>query len=213
MKKIKIGKAIKDVISDEEFIRRSQLDKNSVMDLANDTVVEKDGIVYPVLKSEKDTVVGVYASGPMLFYNKPTEDTPYREDYNAKNIIDFEHNNGIKDMIEKQAQLRETENQILSSNVSPDNIFRPTIREEDVPEMKLFKKCVAMKQINFEDYKPRLGSDFNNKKRSFEQNTITFPNLKRLCNVLDIECEITFYDKPGCANPMGTKVSTKITEE
>lgn len=212
MKKIKIGKSIRDVISEEEFIRRSKYDLNSMQELSNDTAVEKNGVVFPVLKSETDESVGVYTNGIMSFYNKPNETTINREDYNSNNIIDFESNNGLKGMIEKQAKYRKAENELLSGGISPENIFQPPIRETDLPEMKLFKQAVTMKQIDFDDYKPRLLSDFNNKKRSFEQPGITFPNLKRLCNVLDIRCEIKFYDKPGCANPIGEVLSTVITD-
>ena len=131
MKKMRIGKSIRDVISEEEYIRRLKLgnDMNSV--LSEDTAVEKDGHVFPVTKQYSPDIVGVTNVGPVILYSK-AEEFSNEPDYHAKNIIDFENVENLKDSIEKHAKLMEAERTIL---VSPDNIFTPIIKEEDKPEM------------------------------------------------------------------------------
>lgn len=207
MKKIKIGKSIKDVIDEEEYMRRLDLNKDLVDSMSIDTAVEKDGMVFPVNKQYSDSVPNVYNAGPVLVYTMPQE-YKNNQDYYSSNIIDFTNTQGLSDSINKQAKLMEAERSIL---VSPDNIFTPVIKESDSPEMKLFKQAVARKRIDLDAYKPRFGSDFNNDKRSFDLSTITFFKLKRLCNIFDIKGSITFEDIKGAPNPIGEKLSITFT--
>lgn len=207
MKKMRIGKSIRDVISEEEYIRRLKLgnDMNSV--LSEDTAVEKDGHVFPVTKQYSPDIVGVTNVGPVILYSK-AEEFINEPDYDAKNIIDFENVENLKDSIEKHAKLMEAERTIL---VSPDNIFTPIIKEEDKPEMRLMKQAVIRKNINLDNYKGRFGPNYNNDKRLFEQNSITFLKMTNLCNVLDLKFSITLEDKKGAPNPMGCKLTAYIT--
>lgn len=207
MKKMKIGRTIRDVIDEKEFIRRTNTNPDLVNALADDTAVVKDGYVYPVNRVFSNNVMGVTDYGPILRYSKPN-DIDITE-YEAKNIIDFDNIQGFEDAIEKQAQLDNAERSILMNS---ENIFSPIPKETDVPEMAAFKQFVTQKHIDLDSYKGRFGSNFNNDKNTFEAPNITFFKLKRLCNALDMKCYLTFEDVPGCPNPAGVKITTCITD-
>jgi hypothetical protein len=207
MKKTKIGRRMLDVVNEQEYIRRTTMNPSATADLAEDTAIEKDGYVYPVTKQYSPIVPGVTDVGPVLLYSHPEEmnDDP---EYDSKNTIDFSNVKNLQESIEKQAELMKSERAIL---VSPDNIFTPMVKEEDTPEMKLLKEAIVRKNIDLDNYKQRFGSDYNNDKRLFDQNSITFFKMKRICDIMDIKMSLTLEDKPGAANPIGDKLSAQIT--
>ena len=186
MKKIKMGRTIRDVISHEEYIRRVNLNPDLMNELADDTAIEMDGHVYPINRQYSPNVVGMWDGGQVMVYTSPQEyiNDP---DYDAKNIIDFENVSSLRDSIEKQAELERAERSIL---ISPDNIFAPVIKDTDTPEMRLLKEAITRKRIDIDAYKPRFGSDFNNDKRLFEQSSITIFKLKKMCDNFDIKCSL-----------------------
>ena len=122
-------------------------------------------------------------------------------------MIDFENSSSLRESIEKTARLVNEERTIL---ISPDNIYTPLIKENDTPEMALFKKAIAEKQIDIENYKPRFGSDYSNDLRALSGNSITFFKLKRMCDIFDINCMVTFEDKEGAPNPIGERLTICI---
>lgn len=207
MKKMKIGKTIRDVISEDEYIRKLGLNNEMNGMLAEDTAVENNGFVYPVNKQYTPDVVGVTNVGPVLIYSRPEEQI-HQPDYDANNIIDFENVKNLKESIEKHAELMNAERTIL---VSPDNIFTPIIKEDDTQIMKLIKEAIIKKNINLDNYKSRFGSNYNNDKRLFEQNSITFLKFTNLCDVLDIKFSISLEDKKNAPNPIGCKLTAYIT--
>ena len=207
MKKMKIGKTIRDVISEEEYIRKLGLNEEMNSILSEDTAVENNGFVYPVNRQYTPDVVGVTNVGPVIIYSRP-ENQINQPDYNSENIIDFENVNNLKESIEKHAELMNAERTIL---VSPDNIFTPIIKEDDTQIMKLIKEAIIKKNINLDNYKPRFGSNYNNDKRLFEQNSITFLKFTNLCDVLDIKFSISLEDKKDAPNPIGCKLTAYIT--
>ena len=79
--------------------------------------------------------------------------------------------------------------------------------------MALLKKAIARKNIDLESYKQRFGSDYNNDKRIFEQPSITFFKMKRVCDIFDIKVSLTLEDNPGAANPIGERLSAVITRD
>lgn len=210
MKKAKIGRRILDVIDQEEYIRRITYDPQSVELMAEDTAVQApNGMIYPVNKNYSSVVPGVYDAGQMIFYTTP-EEMKTDPQYQKENIIDFENVENIQQSISQQAKLEQAERTIL---ISPDNIFTPIPQEADTPEMALLKKAISRKQIDLDNYKQRFGSDYNNDKRLFDQNSITFFKMKRVCDILDIEITLTLRDKAGAPNPMGEELSAVITRE
>jgi hypothetical protein len=209
MKKAKIGRRILDVIDESEFIRRSSLNPDIVASLAEDTAIEKDGHVYPVTKQYSKDVTGVTDLGKVLLYSL-TEQDKSADEYKVDNVIDFENVKSLQESISKQNQLMSAERTIL---VSPENIFTPVIKEEDTPEMKLLKQAICLKGIDLDNYKQRFGSDYNNDRRLFEQNSITFFKLKRLAEIMDMNVSLSLEDKPGAPNPIGEKLTIQITSD
>lgn len=209
MKKAKIGRRILDVIDESEFIRRSSLNPDIVASLAEDTAIEKDGHVYPVTKQYSKDVTGVTDLGKILLYSL-TEQDKSADEYKVENVIDFENVKSLQESISKQNQLMSAERTIL---VSPENIFTPVIKEEDTPEMKLLKQAICLKGIDLDNYKQRFGSDYNNDRRLFEQNSITFFKLKRLAEIMDMNVSLSLEDKPGAPNPIGEKLTIQITSD
>lgn len=209
MKKIKMGRTIRDVISHEEYIRRVNLNPDLMNELADDTAIEMDGHVYPINRQYSPNVVGMWDGGQVMVYTSPQEyiNDP---DYDAKNIIDFENVSGLRDSIEKQAELERAERSIL---ISPDNIFAPVIKDTDTPEMRLLKEAITRKRIDIDAYKPRFGSDFNNDKRLFEQSSITIFKLKKMCDNFDMKCSLVIEDKKNAPNPIGEKLVAYITTD
>ena len=209
MKKAKIGRRILDVIDESEFIRRSSLNPDIVASLAEDTAIEKDWHVYPVTKQYSKDVTGVTDLGKVLLYSL-TEQDKSADEYKVDNVIDFENVKSLQESISKQNQLMSAERTIL---VSPENIFTPVIKEEDTPEMKLLKQAICLKGIDLDNYKQRFGSDYNNDRRLFEQNSITFFKLKRLAEIMDMNVSLSLEDKPGAPNPIGEKLTIQITSD
>lgn len=208
MKKVKIGKVMMDAISEEEFIRRTELNPKTMKELSDDTAVIKNGHVFPIQKQFAPNNVGVYDQGPVLIYNKP-ENLINNPDYNENNIIDFENTTSLRDCIEKTAKFV---NQERTTLISPENIYTPIVKEDDSPEMALFKEAIAKKRIDIENYKPRFGSDYSNDLRGLTGKNITFFKLKRLCDIFDINCSVTFSDKKNAPNPIGETLSICIND-
>ena len=208
MKKIVLDRRILEVIDQEEYDRRTILNPDSRQLMVEDTaVLAPNGMIYPVNRVYTEEIPSVYDAGPMLLYTTPEgmEDNP---DYQQDKIIDFEDVKNLQDSITKQAKLEQAERTIL---ISPDNIFTPVPQETDTPEMALLKEAITKKRIDLDNYKQRFGSDYNNDKRLFDQNSITFFKMKRVCDILDIEITLTLKDKPGAPNPIGEALSSVIT--
>ena len=211
MKKAKIGRRIVDVLDQEEYIRRANLNPEVTKELSEDTALYgPNDLIYPLQKQYSPYVPGVYDAGPILLYNQTEEMSKEDSDYHASKVIDFDNVNNLQESISKQAELEKAERTIL---ISPDNIFTPIPHESDTPEMVLLKKAIARKQIDLDNYKQRFGSDYNNDKRLFDQSNITFFKMKRVCDIFDIKATLILEDKPNAANPIGEKLSTVITRE
>jgi len=209
MKKTRIGKKMYNVLSPEEYSYRASISKSNIEAMAEDTAILRDGYVYPIQPQYSKNAPGVTDMGVLLRYSHP-ECMDKDNDYKAENVIDFENIENLQDSIRKQAQLEKEETTIL---ISPDNIFTPVVKESDTPEMKLLKEAITRKHIDLDNYKQRFGSDYNNDKRLFDQNSITFFKLKRLCNILDIKVELSLEDNAGAVNPIGEKLTAQITTD
>lgn len=209
MRKSRIGKKIYDVVTPEEYIEADKANPEASQNLMDDTAIMDNGYVYPLNKQYSKNNPGVTDCGPMLVFSHP-DSMNADGDYKADHIIDFNDVNGIRDSIRKQAELEREEASIL---VSPDNIFTPVIKETDTPEMKLLKEAISRKRIDLDSYKQRFGSDYNNDKRLFDQSSITFFKLKRLCDIMDIKVTLKLEDEPGAVNPIGEALETQITTD
>lgn len=209
MKKISIGKKIYDVIDEKEFIRRCETNPDIMKELAEDTAVENEGTVYPVSYNYSKDNLAVTQIGPTIWYTKP-DDFPNKELYDSKRIIDFENvSGGLSEKIKQAAKLEEAERSVL---ISKDNIYSVSVKENDTPEMKLFKEALNKKQIDLASYKPRFQSDYSNDIRVIQGDSITFGKLKKLASIFDMDVELSIKDKPGAVNPIGEELHTQINE-
>lgn len=214
MKKILIHKNILDVLPEDEYIRRSVMSSETNKDLADETAIEKDGYVYPVIiptqnMKEVPKVVGVVDCGPCLIYNKP-DNIEDKNNYSANKIIDFENTKNLKDMIQKTAELEKAEKSIL---IDKNNVYNITINEDDTPEFALLKQAINNKQIDIASYKNRLSDSFSNNIRLLTNgNGITFSKLRTFAQVFDLECELIIRDKENVVNPMGKELRTIVSQ-
>ena len=214
MKKILVHKNIFDVLSEEEYIRRSTMSAENNKDLAGETAVEKDGYAYPVIiptqnMKEIPKVIGVIDCGPCLIYNKPESDEE-KKTYDVGKAIDFDNTKNLKEMIQKTAELEKAEKSIL---IDKNNVYNITINEDDTPEFALLKQAINNKQIDISSYKNRLSDSFSNNIRLLTNgNSITFSKLRTFAQVFDLECELIIRDKENVVNPMGEELRTIVSQ-
>lgn len=202
MKRMTIGNNIYDIISPEDFNNNPNL----YTDYPGMVAVERDGYAYPIVKNPND--YGLYMKNEAIaVYNEP-EDVD-REKYNTESAIDFNNVKNMRDLIEKNSQYKDLEYQTL---ISPDNIFIPSVTENDSPEMRALKTAVIDKGIDIDKYESRFGSNFQNDKRLFNNNSITLVKLKSIANALDIKATLTLEDRePDVANPMKSRIVVELT--
>ena len=200
IKKAKIENKMYDVVSFEEYV-------NTKEGLPQNTAIEENGVLYP-LRNKTDTAPGYYDYGVVGKFVQPTEANG--DKYKADNIINFDNVDSLKGIIEKQDQLRKMEREILTS---PDNIFTPSIKDSDTPEMKGLKEAVIAKHIDLDKYQHRFGSNYCNDRRILFKSDITLAMMKRMFNALDMKGTLIIEDKEGdIANPIGRKIVIDLTE-
>ena len=203
VKKAKLGDAIYDVITMEEFNSNRDFYRSSPV-----AVIGGDGFLYPLRTNSYDTRPGFIDEGAMQFFNIPRgQECPI---YSERNIIDFSQASSIKDIIESQTKLANAEREILTSI---DNLFIPPVNDDDTPEMSLLKQAITDKHIDIDKYESRFGANYNNDKRLIKKSNITFGKLRNICRALDIRATLIMEDTdPEVPNPMGTKINICLTD-
>lgn len=173
------------------------------------TVISKDDKLYPI-RSSSDNRPGVYQiNGPFSIFIDPIgSDIPK---FSADNIINFNDASSLRDIIEKQNQLRTAERAILTT---VDNLFVPQIDQNDAPEMKGLKEAIISKQIDIDKYAQRFGRNFNNDKRLLKKDSITMSKLRCTMEALDMKGTLIIEDKNSdVPNPIGKKIVVELTSE
>ena len=200
LEKAKIGDAIYDVISTQEFER----DPDSFGQYV--AIKGGDGYLYP-MRSRTDNRPGCYYCGGMYFFKPPTFDEGHV--YDSQNIINFNDASNLRDVIKCQQKLMNAERSILTTI---DNVFAPEIDENDTPEMKIMKQAIRDKHIDLDKYESRFGPNYNNDKRLLKKGNITFGKLRDISTALDMKVTLTIEDaSPDVPNPIGSVLSTEIT--
>ena len=204
MRKMPIGtRGMLDVLTEEEYLNRTSANpKAAELLIQADTGILKDGYVYPLVKQKSHvSPVSVKDYGPYLKYSKPTTEEEKKE-YSEAKVLNFDTNPaGVKKIIQTAAELEAAERSVL---LTKDSVTQFNIKDDDEPEMALFKQALNEKHIDMSSYRHRQGSDYSNNFRLLtNSNSITFNKMKVLADVFDIEMEIIFRDKKGCLNPMG----------
>ena len=173
--------------------------------------IEKDGRTYALpYRNQSDDRPGIYDAGAVYFIRDPqTPEENAAYDMEQMNVIDFQDTNGMKDFIQKTAQLRDIENQILTD---ADNIYIPIIGDEDGPEMVALKTAIGSKKCDINKYAFRFGPNFLNNKRLLKEKNITLNKLILMADNLDMEAELILRDKNhDVPNPMGQEVHAILT--
>lgn len=204
LKRAKIDGKIMDVVSYETFAKHPDVYQNT--NVAIEVSVGGKDYVMPY-RTVTDDRPGLYSVGNAFdIIRKPEDDNV---EYSPENIIDFSNAQDIKDVINKQSRLRDLEAEILSS---PDDIFRPVIRQNDSPEIVALKEAVTKKNCDINKYAPRFGANFANDKRIFKDTKTTLFKMVRICNKMDIEAELILRDKsPDVPNPIGEEIHMILT--
>lgn len=209
IKKIPINKMMYDVLTEQEYRRKFDLNPDATRDLESEYAIQKGEYVYPVQNPMINySTPGVKNYGIVHKYSHPQTEKE-KQEYSVNNIIDFNNVQNCADMIEKAAELAAAERTILTTK---DNVTQFVVKDEDTPEFKLLKEAFNHKAIDISSYRQRYQNNFSNDLRILVQgNSITFGKLKSIANASDMEVELIIRDKPGCVNPMGTELRTILT--
>lgn len=204
------GKLV-DIISEDEYIQKWRLysENPSMQSTTAVEVTGPDGVDYVLpFRGKTDERPGIYADGCIYFLKYPEDqNSSYVKD--NLDIIDFADVKNVKDFLEKNAQIREMETNVLTDI---DSVFTPPITPQDTPEMKAFKEAIASKHMDINKYAPRFGDNFLNDKRILKTNSITMNKLVSMCKKLDIEAELTLRNSnPDVANPMSKEITVILT--
>jgi hypothetical protein len=150
---------------------------------------------------------GVYTVGNVGYLIK-YPDKRYKNEYKP-DVIDFNETETIQDFINKQEKVKDVEREILCT---PNNIYKPPIRETDAPEMKALKQAITAKNIDIDKYADRFGENFPNDKRKLKDEKITLFLLKRMAECLDMNVDLIISDKnPNVPNPIGIPIKVSLT--
>ena len=201
--KARVENKICDVVGFEEYCKNPDIYPNEY------TVIEKDNYLYPI-RNSTDIRPGVYqTNGPFAIFVDPSDSDASK--YDKENIINFNDVSSLRDIIEKQNQLRTAERAILTT---VDNLFVPPVDQNDAPEMKALKEAICLKQIDIDKYAQRFGRNFNNDKRLLKKDSITMSKLRCTMEALDMKGTLIIEDKsPDVPNPIGKKIVVELTSE
>ena len=200
-KKAKIDGRVTTVMDIKDVLDNPQFQNKFTSVLINDSVL-------PVKSSYDPTSAGLYVSTNSKIGRIVYPSNEDKEDYSSKNIIDFSDVQNMKELIEKQEEVKKLESEVLSNS---DNLFKPIPKENDSPEMKALKQAICLKNIDIDAYADRFGDNFNNDKRLLKGSSITMSKTKSICDKLDLKVTLTISDaSPDVANPMNDVISVDI---
>lgn len=200
-KKAKVNGRVTTVVTPEEALRNESCQNKY-------TSVEINDVLLPVKKTYDPSSPGFYimGSGKIGKFIYPSDED--REEYSAKNAIDFSDVQNMKDLINKQEEVKRMESEVLSNS---DNLFKPIPKENDTPEMKALKQAICLKNIDIDAYADRFGDNHNNDKRLMKGPSITMSKMKSIGNKLDMKITLTISDaSPNVPNPIGESITVDI---
>lgn len=200
-KKAKVGDKITTVLSPQEVMQNKAMQNKF-------TSVQVGDSVLPVKNFYDPTSPGFYIMNNGLIGKIILPSEKDKEEYSSNNIVDFSDVTTMKELIEKQEEVKKLESEVLSNS---DNLFKPIIKENDSPEMKAIKQAICLKNIDIDAYADRFGDNFNNDKRLLKGPSITMSKTKSVCDKLDMKVTLTISDKsPDVPNPIGKSITVDI---
>lgn len=166
-----------------------------------------NGYVYP-LRGKSDSRPGLYPNNGLCKYKDPTLEEA--SVYSTDNITDLSKPKAVGELIAKQNKIKQQERTIL---MNADNIFQPQIKQDDYPAMIALKTAINMKNIDFDSYAHRFGSNVNNDRRLLERSNITLTKLVSICKNLDIKAELILSDSESdVPNPIRDSIRVELTD-
>ena len=203
-----LNNRIVDIIDESKFQTDWSMYQNQ-SSLTESTAVEltvgNEEYVLP-FRSKTDDRPGIYQDGCIYFVQ--TGDEFKKENLD---IIDFSNTKSIQDFMEKNSQIRQMEENILTD---VDSVFAPRIDPNDQPAMKAFKEAICNKKIDINKYASRFGDNFLNDKRILKTGNITLGKLVSMGNYLDMRMSLVIEDKnPKVPNPIGKTITVTLTDE
>lgn len=200
-KKAKVNGRMTTVVTPEEAL-------NNTLYQDKFSSVEINGMILPVKKSYDPTAPGFYisSSGKIGKFIYPSDED--MEEYSSENAIDFSNIQNMKELINKQEEVKRMESEVLSNS---DNLFKPIPKENDAPEMKALKEAICLKNIDIDAYADRFLDNFNNDKRLLKGSSITISKMKSICDKLDMKITLSISDTSSdIPNPIGKTISVDI---
>lgn len=206
-KKVSLEGKILDVVSPNMYGDGNTIYKNT------SSAVEMTGpdgkqYILPV-RNQTDDRPGIYDAG-MLYFSRFPEGKD-AENYLKENLQIIDHNDtsSMSEFLEKQQQLRNIEEEILTDI---DSVFVPPLLPNDTAEMRALKEAVIAKQCDINKYQQRFGDNYLNDRRIFKTNKISMGKMISVGDNLDMEIELIIRDKnPNVANPMGIEIHAILT--
>ena len=200
-----------DIMSYSEYSKSSELANSSTG--IEITAESGKTVVLPYKgKLQTDTsptTPGVYDLGPVDLVVMPTNEN--EDDYVPNKVIEFDNTDGIRKIMESQAQLTKLAEPWITN---PDNITLVSIGESDRPEVVGLKTAINEKHIDIDKYAGRFGENFPNDKRQLKNEGLTLKMIERFCRNLDIEAVLTFRDKNSeVPNPIGKEITVSLTDD
>lgn len=200
-KKAKVNGRVTTVVTPQEALN-NEIYQNKF------TSVEINDTILPVKNSYDPSSPGFYIvnNGKIGKIIYPSDED--KEEYSAKNAIDFSNITSMRELISKQEEVKKMESEVLSNS---DNLFKPIPKENDTPEMRAMKQAICLKNIDIDAYADRLGDNFNNDKRLLKGSSITISKMKSICDKLDMKCTLIISDSnPNVPNPIGQEIKVDI---
>ena len=182
---------------------REELPNNYATFNNNTAILEDDGTVLPI-RSDTESGPGYYDGFAGFKIRIPPKEEQ-RELYStSRDFIDFSKAESLRDYLiqmDKEKQF----NQNTISNV--ENEYKPVIKPDDDPFMKLVKTAIHEKHLDISKYKNVFGQNFNNDKRSLEAKSITLNKASEILTKLGIEIFIGLRNiEEDVPNPMRNDV-------
>ena len=200
VEKIRIKDRLYDVIGYEEFTRHPD-------NYGKFNAVKEGAYVYPV-KGKTDTGVGIYDNDDITyeFVEPITEED--KEEYSIDHLISISDCKTIREVIEAQQKIKESERAILTK---ADNITFVKVGANDTPHMAALKEAINGKQIDLANYEYKFGTNYNNDMRLLNKSDITMNKLKSFLSKLDLKASIVIEDaSDDVPNPLGRKIVSTI---
>lgn len=206
-KKVSLEGKILDVVSQDMYGNGNTIYKNTSSAVE---MIGPDGHVYILpVRNQTDDRPGIYDAGAIYFSRYPSEEEKDNYLKDNLNIIDHNDTQSMSEFLEKQKQLRNIEEEILTDI---DSVFVPPLLENDTAEMRALKEAVIAKQCDISKYQQRFEDNYLNDRRIFKTNKISMGKMISIGDKLDMEIELIIRDKnPEVANPMGTEIHAILT--